>query len=795
MLKYTSFFIGGPKSPGMLYLIQRYFLKISQWYSSTEKHIEELPAKTVAWPSRVAVFFLLPLILILDFIFRGIFYNFYLSTVSGFINCWNLFEFDDEAKITEMPERPLFAKLLGSPFILLGWMLGLLGQVVVNLKTIFESFYLNFNRAYLPSPQAQVQRLNKLFKPNTALAYLFGLIPGFVIGVIILNVRLFLDGLIRGWNDAFYDSKKFKLKKFRNSVMWAAPGNMASWILRIPVAATFLSLRIIISSTIGFMQGLNQGYQGFSVSENKKFLRKNKFAFLGKIIGFSISYLVFSSLSLLGQIIFESWLQIKRTVIFTYQLNFADYYRVSLDSLGLKAVGFPGLLLGLFLGAIESVFIFSIRAAKQLLITWVNFFVLAYQKATLYSLNQDNPEFEFYQIKQNEYERKLGLIFWIFTLGWAFYIITYFLSLVFIVLVETTIRMFYYSFMYFVELAFWDKNVSIVNYPTLASRDVFGLVGSLSGFICGALVAITITCLRFVFESLQGFLWGLSLSYNQDNKTQYQMVLSAFGYGIGRLLKANIFLPINLMLHVYNLVYLDQVQSFEVSSDHRFFLKKIDFLMGVPFGAVLALGFASLFMIFVVSWRIAYESLYSLVDALPFALQFSAYADANRTGTSKYVFGLPGLILAYLPSVLISLFAPFISLYKWSSMWLSTRYENYQGNEEQLVKIKKLYGLLNNLERSFHDNPDLNLNTVANNNAGGKGSFCFIGKILSFNQDSIAEKYMDMVLEKQKTKKDTLLISDFDEVKKTVRQKYSFWNDNYQNQLNHTHQFISKQLN
>lgn len=775
--------------------IEGYFLKISQSYTSTDRQVEESALQKLTWQS----YLLLPLLIIGDFITRGILNNCILSIYTGYIDFWNLTEFDEESKITEITNRPWLARIIGGPFVPLGWILGLLSLNLLNIITIFESLYLNLQRAYLPKLSTEQQEgLNKIFKPKTTLAYVVGMLPGLIIGAVLLNIRHALDGFTRGWNDAWFDTKKLRFKKYKNYVWYGFPGMITSIIPRILMATIFLSLRITYLSFIGFFEGLDQGCKSLLDARDKEFFKQDKLGVLGKAIGFALGYSGFKSIVLAGQIFVDSWEQLKNTIVFTHHLNFADHKTIALNHFPFKWLGLPGLVIVFPICIIQTLVTLSFRAIQQLGITWINYIILAYQKATLYSLNEEDAEFEFYQIQQNEFERKFGLIAWLLTLGWAFYIITYFASLAFIVLVETNIRMFYFTSIYLVELAFWDKKVSLANYPALASRDVFGLVGSLTGFILGTTVAFVITSLRFVFESFSGFIIGFSgssIGFQQDENTNYQIGLSALGYGVGRILRANVLLPVNMVFHAYNLVYKDDNDALSFDKKHHFHLNSVDYVMGMPFSGLPSVVLALVFTFLVISWRMISESVKSFFGALPSALQFLSYDDPGRSKMAQYVFGFPGLFLAYIPCLLIGALAPIVSFYKWIGMVMGTRYENYQGNVEQLGKIKKLFGLLNNLGRTFENSYELTLDNVSENTNGGKGSFCFIGKILSLNQSSIEEIYMDKVLEFQKTKQAKLEEKELSEIKEAVKSKYSFWSTHHEARLNQTHQFVSRQLN
>ena len=65
--------------------------------------------------------------------------------------------------------------------------------------------------------------------------------------------------------------------------------------------------------------------------------------------------------------------------------------------------------------------------------------------------------------------------------------------------------------------------------------------------------------------------------------------------------------------------------------------------------------------------------------------------------------------------------------------------------------------------------------------------------MLRFNQPSIAEVYMDEVLEKQKIHPNKIIIDDA--FKEAVKTKFSFWNQTREEQLAQTHQYVMQQLN
>ncbi len=88
------------------------------------------------------------------------------------------------------------------------------------------------------------------------MGYLLGWFPGMLTGAMLINIKVLLNGFIRGWNDALYDDKSMRLQKIKSRVWWSVPGKLLSWLPRLLVISLILPLRIVVQSTVGFYDGL-----------------------------------------------------------------------------------------------------------------------------------------------------------------------------------------------------------------------------------------------------------------------------------------------------------------------------------------------------------------------------------------------------------------------------------------------------------------------------------------------------------------------------------------------------------
>jgi hypothetical protein len=103
-----------------------------------------------------------------------------------------------------------------------------------------------------------------------------------------------------------------------------------------------------------------------------------------------------------------------------------------------------------------------------------------------------------------------------------------------------------------------------------------------------------------------------------------------------------------------------------------------------------------------------------------------------------------------------------------------------------LNHLKGLYQQLNNFNREFSQE----IKPIEPNASGGKGSYCFIGKILNFNEPSIAEQYLDKVLDAHIKAPQQLI--DFDDIQQQLRG--SLFNQEQKLQLQHTHNYVQRSL-
>jgi hypothetical protein len=387
---------------------------------------------------------------------------------------------------------------------------------------------------------------------------------------------------------------------------------------------------------------------------------------------------------------------------------------------------------------------FCVRFLEQTMLSSFNAIVQGFRIARrIMSIRQDKiQEINVLEpvFTQNKTEKILGGIGQIFILPSMIICTIY--GFVINMVFQATAELMLYVTELFVKRALNDMNIIKPTFPPIGKRYFLGLFGVAAGISLGLTLWTLITVCRLIKESIYGTYQAVrGRELNEESRSTLKNILAIPGYVIGFILRNTIRMPYLMMCEAKRYVYLDLgLPSEFLMTDTEFFTGGFGFVFGFPIALFTFLGHFC--------YRIIDESIQTLKGSIHAALNFDIYHDENRTKVGQYVFGGIGLIIPYailfsMASVVLSLYLPIASIVKWLQMYNKPRFNDTMVDSEFLTQLKGLYQQLNNFNREFAQE----IKPIEPNATGGKGTYCFIGKILNFNEPSIAEQYLDKVLD------------------------------------------------
>jgi hypothetical protein len=437
---------------------------------------------------------------------------------------------------------------------------------------------------------------------------------------------------------------------------------------------------------------------------------------------------------------------------------------------------------------VQMITTFCFRFLEQTMLSSLNAIVQGFRIARqIMSIRQDknqertslDPVFT-----QNKTEKILGVIGQIFILPSMIIFTAY--SFVINMVFQATAELMLYVTELFVKRALIDMNIITPTFPPIGKRYFLGLIGVAAGISLGLTLWTLITACRLIKESIYGISQAVrGHELNEESRSDLKNILAMPGYAVGFILRNTLRVPYLMMCEAKRYVYLDS------GAPSEFLMTNIEFFAG-GFGFIFALPIAVFTFIGHFCYRIIDESIQTLKGSIQSALNLNLYHDQSRTTVAQYAFGGIGLIIPYtilfsMASLVMTLYVPIASIVKWVQIYNKPRFNDALDESPFLNHLKGLYQQLNNFNREFSQE----IKPIEPNATGGKGSYCFIGKILNFNEPSIAEQYLDKVLDAHLNHPEEPV--DFKDIQQQLRG--SLFNQEQESQLQHTHEYVEQTLN
>lgn len=470
---------------------------------------------------------------------------------------------------------------------------------------------------------------------------------------------------------------------------------------------------------------------------------------------------------LFHKLFFPQLLNVWYLMILAYDLSYADQRKVTLPKL--SAIGVLGLGLGSIAAFITVVGVSLLRIAVE---TARMAYIFGRQGVMLGQQLLRLPQKKFQPPNLSQYQKILGM------LGILVYLPGLLISLLMNTLVTLfliyTIRNVVDSIGFFLNLTLFDLLTMPEVKPnnTLGTRNLFGLLGYPIGVICGVELALIIFTGRLIWESMYGLYLGLkSESLGHKNSSSFQDLLRTPAYLFGYLMMANI--KVWSLLQIQMLAQHFPVKKFFTITPREMGFGIIGFIFGLPIQPIS--WSASLLL------RILQQSYLSFKFVMQQILPVQRMV-THQNQMDRYLTGGLGLLMGGMAATMVILgSASIFTMYKWFKMLSQPRFSR---QEKGLDKIKNLYGALNNLRAEF---PAIE-NPPPLTPSGGKGSYCFIGKVLRLNAPSVAEIYLEALLQAERQGR-----PDLNQVYQFLLPR--FQDNNHQKQdLDHAHRYVSRYL-
>lgn len=448
---------------------------------------------------------------------------------------------------------------------------------------------------------------------------------------------------------------------------------------------------------------------------------------------------------------------IGRSLISGYSLSYIDHMTYTKPKLNYK--GILGLLLGTLSFALTWILVTSIRILMQTFLTILNALVQSCIDGRKWVTHINGlSSIQKFQIEQTHYEVYLGilgnLIYWPGLVFWACYGAIVDLLLYYFLINLTDVMNLIMSFI-FEDLKLKNQSMTVVD-----KKNFFGVFGYIVGAILGVASLLVLGLIRALFEFIPEMIKGLrGVELWQDAQIGlFKKIISVVPFGLGLILRNTFLVLHSCLLLIVNTIYFDEhfpkmqanpLSLFEITTGC------LGFLLSIPMFVLTC----SLLIIY----RLGYESGHSFNEALQPAFKLQPYFNFTRTLAAQYGYGGLGIGLAYgIAGLAGGIFYGgqmlILMFQKWWNMYERPRFELPTADVSLILqKIKDLYGALNNFSRVF----PVEEHPILENKSGGKGTYCFIGKIMALNAPSIAEEYMDEVLSIYR-KKQTLTKPDLD---------------------------------
>jgi hypothetical protein len=393
-----------------------------------------------------------------------------------------------------------------------------------------------------------------------------------------------------------------------------------------------------------------------------------------------------------------------------------------------------------------------------------------------------------YQHQLSKYQKILGAI------GKITYLPSFILSIAYNSLVNLFL---YYSIKnsmdcldFFWNLVIYDirPKAAVAQKDIIGRHNYFGIIGYPIGSILGLSTSLFALGIRFIIELLPGFYLGLmGNDLLQAEQPIIRTILKFPSYVLGYYLFSNFKLFIHLQEEVIR--WFLPVKSLQLQFEKN--LTGIELVLGIG-GGVVGAPFALAIGILILGWRIGVESLKSFCQAIQPILPPRIKLGHDLQLNKPLAYGLAGQGLGYLVRFIFHLTSALLMpMIKWGMMVHRPRFTKLEqsSDEDVLNHIKSLYGALNNLSRQFPAKNSINLEK---NPSGGKGSYCFIAKALSFNQSTISEFYLDEVLSVYRANK-ALCLLDLNLIRTNLQSKLCF-NFKSKLELERAHTFVRTNL-